>query len=242
MVNSAGKNDLYVYPLSEGAITIEFGNIIDEGIINRVNAFDRLLQQNGLPGMYQTVPAYTSLTVYFDPLVLAADSLPGTTCFDKARSYLLALKDEDTSASKSESAAVVTIPVYYGGVFGSDLEYVASHTKLSADEVIKLHSDVIYKVCMVGFIPGFAYLGGLNPLLEIPRKATPVKVSPGAVGIAGSQTCIYPLETPGGWQIIGRTPLQLFDAKRAQPSLLKAGYKVKFEPISLPDFKKYSDG
>ena len=92
---------------------------------------------------------------------------------------------------------------------------------------------------MIGFIPGFAYLGGLDPLLEIPRKATPVKVAPGAVGITGSQTAIYPLETPGGWQIIGRTPICLFDAGRDQPALLKAGDKVKFERISFPDFEKY---
>src|ERR1700753_3736318 len=164
MLNSAGKNDLYIYPLSEGAITIEFGNVIDEAIINRVNAFDRLLQQKGLPGMYQTVPAYTTLTVYFDPLALLANPLPGATCFDKARNYLSSLDHGGIKASETEPPPIITIPVCYGDALGNDLDYVAAHTKLNINEVIRLHSEIIYKVCMIGFIPGFAYLGGLNPL------------------------------------------------------------------------------
>jgi inhibitor of KinA len=242
MTDLSGKNKLHVYPLSECAITIEFGQTIDDTTVTRVNAFNRLLNQNGLPGMYQTVPAYASLSVFFDPLTLLDSPLPGKTGFDKARGYLLGLNDEGGLPLEGEDSWVITIPVCYGGGFGDDLGYVAAHSQLNSDAVIKLHSETVYKVCMVGFIPGFAYLGGLNPLLEIPRKGTPVKVAPGAVGIAGSQTGIYPLETPGGWQIIGRTPLCLFDAKRSQPSLLKAGDRVKFEPITFSEFEKYSNG
>jgi len=242
MIDLPGKGTLQVYPISEGAVTIEFGKTIDEDILNRVNAFDRLLQQNGLPGMYQTVPAYASLTVFFDLQTLLDAPLPGKTGFDKARAYLLGMNEQVSEFEEAGQSKIITIPVCYGSPFGDDLEYVAGYTKLNSAAVIKLHSEVVYKVCMIGFIPGFAYLGGLNPLLEIPRKATPVKVSPGAVGIAGSQTGIYPLETPGGWQIIGRTPLRLFDAKRSQPSLLKTNDKVKFEPISLSAFEKYSSG
>jgi inhibitor of KinA len=242
MIDLPGKSALKMYPLSECAVTIEFGNVIDDATVKRVNAFDRLLNQKGLPGMYQTVPAYASLTVFFDLLTLLNSPLPGKTAFEKARGYLLGINEDDASPVEAGETAIVTIPVCYGGVFGDDLEYVAAYSQLDTESVIKLHSEAIYKVCMVGFIPGFAYLGGLNPLLEIPRKATPVKVAPGAVGIAGSQTGIYPLETSGGWQIIGRTPLCLFDAKRPQPSLLKAGDKVKFEPISHSEFEKYSGG
>jgi inhibitor of KinA len=242
MIDQAGKNELQVYPLSEGAVTVEFGKMIDDAIINRVNTFNRLLNQKGLPGMYQTVPAYASLTIFFDPLALFNANLPGKTGFDKAKMYLLGLNEENSRSPDQDKSIVITIPVCYGGVFGTDLEYVTSYSKMTAGEVIRLHSEIVYKVCMVGFIPGFAYLGGLNPLLQIPRKPAPVKVAPGAVGIAGSQTGIYPLETPGGWQIIGRTPVCLFDAKRPQPSLLKAGDKVKFKPMSFPDFEKYSGG
>ena len=239
MIDLSGKSDLQIYPINEGAVTIEFGKTIDEDIVDRVNAFDRLLRQKALPGMYQTVPAYTSLTVFFDLLTLLDAPLPGKTGFDKARTYLLGLNEQEGDFEQTGQSKIITIPVCYGGPFGADLEYVADFTKLNSDAVIKLHSEVVYKVCMVGFIPGFAYLGGLNPLLEIPRKATPAKVSPGAVGIAGCQTGIYPLETPGGWQIIGRTPTCLFDAKRPEPSLLKANDKVKFEPISVSEFEKY---
>jgi len=230
---------LQVYPLSEGAVTIAFGNSIDDAILNRVIAYDRLLQQKGLPGMYQTVPAYASLTVFFDPMVLAGSSLRGKTGFEKARDYLLGLNDVDAPLLVETESSVVTIPVCYGGPFGTDLDDVANFTKLSRDEIVKRHIEPVYKVCMIGFIPGFAYLGGLDPLLRIPRKPTPVKVSPGDVGVAGVQTGIYPLETPGGWQIIGRTPLRLFDAARHQPSLLKPGDQVKFAPISFAEFKKY---
>jgi inhibitor of KinA len=242
MIDLSRKSDLQFYPISEGAVTIEFGETIDEDIVNRVNAFDRLLHQKALPGMYQTVPAYTSLTVFFDLLTLLDAPLPGNTGFDKARTYLLGLNEQASDFVESDQSKIITIPVCYGDVFGDDLEYIAGYTKLNSETVIKLHSEAVYKVCMVGFIPGFAYLGGLNPLLEIPRKATPAKVSPGAVGIAGCQTGIYPLETPGGWQIIGRTPMRLFDATRSQPSLLKANDKVKFEPISLSEFEKYRGG
>jgi len=239
MIDLAGKNDLQVYPLSECAVTIEFGKTIDDHILKRVNAFDRLLHQNPLPGMYQTVPAYASLTVFFDLLLLANAPLPGKSGFDKARTYLLGLNEETGLSLDTAETSVVTIPVCYAAALGTDLEYVAARTGLSAEEVIRLHSEAVYKVCMIGFIPGFAYLGGLNPLLAIPRKGTPVKVQPGAVGITGTQTCVYPLETPGGWQIIGHTHVRMFDPNRLRPALLKAGDLVRFEPVSLADFEKY---
>jgi inhibitor of KinA len=236
--SDTAPNDFTIYPISESAVTIEFGNTIDEGLMDRIGRFNQLLHQKPFPGMYDIVPAYTTLSVFFDPMVLFyRDELPGAGCFEKISGYLKGLKEEIGPAPSVENE-IVNIPVCYGGALGPDLEYVASYHQLTVGDVIRLHSTAVYKVYMIGFIPGFAYMGGLIDLLETPRKDTPRKAVPaGAVGIAGKQTGIYPLETPGGWQIIGQTPVKLFDANREQPALLKAGDRVKFEQISLSEFK-----
>jgi len=243
MINIADNRDLTIYPISEGAVSVEFGEAIDESVMQQVNGFNKLLNEIPFPGMRQTVPAYTTLSVFYDPLVLIEGTLPGITCYEKVCRYLQQLmKGYELSIATVEDD-LVNVPVCYGHPFGPDLDYVAVYHKLTADEVIRLHSSAVYKVYMIGFIPGFAYMGGLAAALETPRKATPAKAVPaGAVGIAGKQTGIYPLETPGGWQIIGQTPVQLFNAERQPPALLKAGDRVKFEPISLADFKKYRKG
>ena len=233
-------NDFIIYPISECAVTVEFGNTIDERLMRRIIRFNQSLLQKPFPGMLTTVPAYTTLTVFFNPLELInKNDLPGISCFDKVSGYLKSLRDENNPTPVTENE-IITIPVYYGGSAGPDIEYVATYHNLTINEVIALHRQPVYKVYMIGFIPGFAYMGGLNETLYTPRKATPRKAVPaGAVGIAGQQTGIYPLETPGGWQIIGQTPLNLFDAARNPPALLKAGDRVRFEPISLSEFKNY---
>jgi inhibitor of KinA len=229
-----------IYPLCEYALTIEFGNSIDESVFEKVIAFNDLVHAAPFPGVYQTVPAYASLTVFFDPLVVSRNiKFPGKTCFDKVRNYLASLEVVDNQSSHFLGGETVSVPVCYSDDFGPDLQLLAEHTKLEAAEVIRIHCEPIYTVFMIGFIPGFAYLGGLNPLLRSPRRESPRKRVPaGSVGIAGDQTGIYPLDTPGGWQIIGQTPLQLFNPGRQQPSLLKAGDRVRFEPISAEAFKK----
>jgi inhibitor of KinA len=239
-MTEAAANPLVFYPLGENALTIEFGSIIDEAISNRVTAFNRLLNQMPFPGMYQTVAAYATLTVFFDPVtVISQKDITGTTCFEKVRNYLQGIEIEDAQ-NQADDGDVITIRVCYGGEYGPDLQYVAEYHQLSPEEVIQLHSAAVYKVYMIGFVPGFAYMGGLDARLETPRKAMPRNaVQPGSVGIAGAQTGIYPLETPGGWQIIGRTPLKMFDAARKQPALLNAGDRVKFEPVDSADFEKY---
>ena len=235
----AGPNDFTIYSISEKAVSVAFGNAIDEQILQRISNFNQALQQKPLPGMYSTVPAYTTLSVFFDPLqVIQADGLFGTTCFERVSGYLKQM--ENTDNVQAIESDVITIPVCYGGEFGPDLEEVAALHHLSTDKIVELHTSAIYTVYMIGFVPGFAYLGGMPEVLASPRKATPRKAIPaGSVGIAGKQTGIYPLITPGGWQIIGQTPLKLFNADREQPALLKAGDKVKFEPVSLADFKTY---
>lgn len=235
------KNKFCIYSLNERAVTIEFGTVISEYVWQRVNSFGRLVGQHPFTGFYTSVPAYTTLTVFYDPLLVSRSvDMPGVDCFDKVSTYLTKLHRQKKN-SPLLTGDKITIPVCYEEQFGTDLHEVATLNNLSIADVIRIHTAVTYKVYMIGFIPGFAYLGGMNNRLATPRKQTPRKDVPaGAVGIAGEQTGIYPLQTPGGWQIIGQTPLLLFDVKREQPSLLKAGVEVAFKPISLAEFNDLS--
>ncbi|WP_295654042.1 5-oxoprolinase subunit PxpB [uncultured Mucilaginibacter sp.] len=230
-----------IYSLSESAVTIEFGNEISEDILQRISSFNKRLLEQSLPGFYSSVPAYTTLSVFFDPSqVAASNTLTGADCFEKVSQYLTSLKDK-VQDSLTVAAPMITIPVCYGGGFGMDLDEVAEIHQLTAQQVIDIHTKNVYKVYMIGFVPGFAYMGGMYEQIATPRKATPRKTIPaGSVGIAGKQTGIYPLATPGGWQIIGRTPLKMFDAGREQPSLLKAGDNVVFKAIGSEEFEYLS--
>lgn len=199
-----------------------------------------MLHHHPFPGLLTTVPAYSTLSVFYDALqVMQAPELHGRDCFEKVQNYLLGLKEQ--AADESTSAVIpITIPVCYGGSFGPDVEELAALHNLSVQRVIDIHTAATYTVYMIGFVPGFAYMGGMDEQLATPRKQTPRQAIPaGSVGIAGKQTGIYPLETPGGWQIIGRTPLKLFDANRKQPALLKAGDMVKFKPVTPLEFDQY---
>jgi inhibitor of KinA len=225
-----------IYALSERAVTVEFGQHINEGTLNQIRNFDIALQQNPFPGFSSTVPAYTTLTVYYDPLALSCSGLPGADGFAKVSAHLQGIHAQQKSTATTPGDTI-TIPVCYGAELGPDIEDVARHNQLTVNEVINLHNAAIYTVYMIGFVPGFAYLGGMDARLATPRKVSPRKAVPaGAVGIAGEQTGVYPMQTPGGWQLIGQTTVKLFDANRLQPSLLKAGDKVKFQPISPEEF------
>lgn len=232
-----------IYYLSESAVTIEFGKEIGEGTLQRINNFNRALLEDPFPGFRTSVPAYVTLSVFFDPLqVIASKELTGVDCYEKVKVFLEKLQKNPVHVTTSKADAL-TIPVCYGDGFGPDLEEVAKVNKLTTQEVIDLHSNAVYKVYMIGFVPGFAYLGGMDGRIAMPRKPTPRKaVSAGAVGIAGEQTGIYPLETPGGWQIIGQTPLKMFDAGRTQPAVLKAGDNVVFKPITKQEFDALLNG
>lgn len=229
-----------IYSLNEHAVTVHFGNEISDVLAQEIRYFNQVLYQNAFIGFKTTVPAYATLTVFFDPLMVFFSDLPGSNNFDKVSSYLIQLNTLRINLSPTKGETI-TIPVYYGGDFGPDLNEVSLHTKLGVDEIIKIHSSVIYKVYMIGFVPGFPYLGEMDHRLATPRKTHPRGIVPaGSVGIAGAQTGIYPLKTPGGWQIIGKTPAVLLDAKRKQPSLLKAGDEVVFKPITLKEFDHLS--
>ncbi|WP_207421050.1 5-oxoprolinase subunit PxpB [Desertivirga brevis] len=226
-----------IYYLSEKALTLEFGNEINEGTSLKINRFHSILKIFPFEGLLAVVPAYTTLSIFYDPVtVIGSKSLSGLDCFERISDYLVEIESKDQEIETREGE-MISIPVYYGGEQGPDLQAVAEHTKLSPEEIISLHSSAAYRVYMIGFTPGFAYLGGMPEQLATPRKTTPARaVSAGSVGIAGVQTGIYPLTSPGGWQIIGQTPLKLFDANRSNPTLVKAGDTVKFSAVSLEEF------
>ena len=224
------------YALNEKSATIVFGNEISLALANTIARFDRALKAKPFPGLITTVPAYASLTVWYDPLVVRTAALTGRSNFDKVAEYLKTLKVTDGGAAAN--VRQFNLPVCYEGEFAPDLEEVARHAKLDADEVVNIHSSATYIVYMIGFVPGFAYLGGMDVRLSSPRKKSPRAVVPaGSVGIAGEQTGIYPLATPGGWQLIGRTAPVLFDLSRADAALLRAGDEINFHPVSAAEFK-----
>ena len=233
--NSAGLFEIYA--LSEKAITLDFGSVIDETLLKQVTDFKHILSQHPFPGLIAVVPAYASLSIFYEPVAVYKSSLPGINSYDKVSAYLQSLAGKNHTPLTHQSS-VINIPACYGNNWGPDLDYVAGINNLSTDEVIKLHSAAEYKVYMIGFIPGFAYLGGMAEAIAAPRKPSPRRYVPaGSIGIAGNQTGIYPLDSPGGWQVIAQTPLKMFDANRANPSLLKAGDIVKFQPVSFSEFR-----
>lgn len=232
---------LKIYGLSEKSVTITFGTAIDHDLLCLITDFNESLLRNPFCGLITTVPAYTTLTIFFDPLSVMLSDLPGEVCFEKVSAHLNKIEQIKREKSKVIANKLV-IPVCYGGDFGQDLFTVARANKLTETEVIDIHTVGQYIVFMIGFVPGFAYMGGMDSRLSTPRKEVPnVKIPAGSVGIAGNQTGIYPMETPGGWQIIGKTPLKMFDVNRSQPSFLKGGDMVTFRAIGVEEFNAYTE-
>ncbi|MGH7447640.1 MAG: 5-oxoprolinase subunit PxpB, partial [Longimicrobiales bacterium] len=208
-----------ILPLGDSALLIELGNAIDAATHARVRTAFEALAAAALPGVLDIVPAYTGLAVHYEPLTFAPEASP----YDEARRGALAVLTDLVVASLPQGR-LVEIPVRYGGPDGPDLDHVARHTRLSAAEVAALHASVEYTVYMIGFAPGFAYLGGLPPRLATPRRSSPRQAVPaGSVGIAGAQTGIYPLVSPGGLQIIVRKDERLFRPELIPPTLLRIG-------------------
>ncbi|QYR22908.1 5-oxoprolinase subunit PxpB [Paenibacillus sp. sptzw28] len=184
------------------------------------------------------VAAYETVTIVYDPMRLAGLFPEERLPYERAAAEVLQILAVE-SAQPAAEARLIDIPVCYGGIYGPDLRESAARSELSEEHFIERHASGSYIVTMIGFMPGFPYLTGLPPQLAQPRKAAPrSRVPAGSVGIAGSQTGVYPLESPGGWQLIGRTPLKLFDYRRESPSLLQAGDRVRFVPI---DGKRMAD-
>lgn len=217
--------------LSDSALTVEIGDGITLRTHKLVLAYSAAIDQAALPGVVEVVPAYRSATVYFDPL--RADA----TTLTKQIQDLITNKTD----APSRPATTHIIPVWYGGAAGPDLRDVAQQADLTPAAASRLHASVTYRVYMLGFSPGFPYLGRVPERIATPRLSTPrQQVTPGSVGIAGTQTGIYPQASPGGWRIIGRTPVRLFSLTRPKPFLLEPGDLVRFVPIDENEFGRLS--
>jgi inhibitor of KinA len=227
-----------ISPLGDAALIISFGNKIDENINRKVYTFSRLIKEARINGIYDIVPAYSSIAVHYNPIVLMMRSL-GETAYEslKKQLQLLPFKDAEEITAPIRK---LRIPVCYAARFGWDLEYMSGVTNLPVADIVRLHTSCIYKVYMIGFLPGFAYMGEVDERIAVARKTEPrLQIEQGYVGIAGKQTGIYPLTSPGGWQIIGRTPLLIFDKQKEKPALFAPGDEVEFFSISEDEFENY---
>ena len=230
--------DAKIVQASEDSLQIQFEQKICPEVNSRISAFVKTFEYiaKDIAGVLEVLPTYCSVSIYFDEAICQISLLK-----DLAQKALQ--KSEEEKTESTDSARTITIPVCYEGQeFAPDLEKVALHAKLSKEEVIKLHSSSDYLIYMMGFLPGFPYLGGMNPQLETPRLETPrTKIPAGSVAIGGAQTGLYPVESPGGWNIIGRTPLRLFDVKRKPFFLYEAGDKIRFLPITREEFENFDE-
>jgi KipI family sensor histidine kinase inhibitor len=215
------------FPLGDTAFIVRFGNAISVQTHKVLRAYKIKVEKANVCGVTAVVPAYTDLMVCYNPMVIS---------FSDLVSELKKLYNE-TGQEAIEQSRIVKIPVLYGGEFGPDIEYVAKHNEISVKEVIRLHSSTKYLIYMLGFTPGFCYLGGLPQEIATPRKAVPrKKITAGSVGIAGMQTGIYPIDSPGGWQLIGRTPVEVFNINRKPEVLFEAGNYIQFVPVTKHEY------
>lgn len=226
------ENGIEIFQTTETSALIEFGSEINPEINKKIRIFCSYLDKNSFNGMVEYIPAFCSVSVVYDPL-----ESPYSKVYSILNDIILKL-----NFNQIFEKHIVKIPVCYGDEFGPDIENVAKRSNLTTTQVIKIHSASEYLVYMIGFAPGFPYLGGMSEKISAPRLNTPRQVIPrGSVGIAGMQTGVYPMETPGGWQLIGRTPLKLFDINKNPKSLLSSGDIVKFYPISYQEYLKLQE-
>jgi len=210
---------------------------VDPALSAQIAALAQKLRDSLPIGVLDIVPAYATLALHYDPAAVGAGVSPFEALSETIGTWL-----QTQTFDTAQTGRLIEIPVCYGGAYGEDLAALAASRGLSPEEVIALHSGATYHVHMLGFVPGFAYLGGLDSRLATPRRDTPrPRVPAGSVAIADEQTAVYPLETPGGWQLIGRTPVRLFRPDASPPSLLAAGDSVRFVPISAETFDRQRD-
>lgn len=214
------------------ALTMEFGNSISKEVNNKIRSITVAIETRNIKGIVELVPTYRSLMIHYNPLKISYDELINA----------LQQLERQLETIELPAAQVVEIPTLYGGEYGPDIENVANHNQLKLEDVINIHTSNEYLIYMLGFTPGFPYLGGMDPKIATPRLESPrTKINAGSVGIAGGQTGIYPIDSPGGWQIIGRTPIPLFDSQREIPILLKAGNYIIFRSIGENEYKEIEE-
>ncbi|MDF2948472.1 MAG: pxpB [Sedimentibacter sp.] len=211
------------------ALNMEFGSNISEEVNKKIRAMALSIEVKALHGIVEMVPTYRSLMIHYDPLKVDFYELVNT----------LKKIEQNLDNIVLPAPEVIEIPTLYGGDCGPDLENVASYNNITVEEVVEIHASKEYLIYMLGFTPGFPYLGGMDTRIATPRLQTPrSRIPGGSVGIAGEQTGIYPVSSPGGWQLIGRTPIKLFDPHRKNPILLKSGNYIKFKSINEEEYKK----
>jgi KipI family sensor histidine kinase inhibitor len=212
-------------------LVVEFGNEISEAVNKKVRNLYLAIHKSQISGIYEMIPTYRSLLIQYNPIEIEVNKLI----------EILVEIENSLDSIDLPKPRIIEIPTIYGGEFGEDLKFVSEHSGMSENEVIKIHSSVDYRIYMLGFSPGFPYLGGMSEKIETPRLKTPrTKIPAGSVGIAGKQTGIYPMESPGGWQLIGRTPLKLYNPKSETPIILQAGDYIRFVPIEKDEYENIS--
>lgn len=209
------------------AVSAEFGNEISTQINNSIRGLVKLLESNPIKGVSECVPTYRSLLINYNPSVISGEKL-----VEKLKTYI-----GNITSAENEKKRIFVIPVCYDDEFAIDIDNVCNHSGLSKEDVIKIHSGTDYLIYMLGFLPGFPYLGGLDKRIHTPRLESPRTVIPaGSVGIGGEQTGIYPLASPGGWQLIGKTPVKPYDPAGSEPIIYSAGDYIRFKPITRAEY------
>lgn len=240
MAFSTIKDTITFHPLGDAAIVIQAGTDISEDIHERVKQLFSCIEQHPFEGYVEAVQAFTNVTVFYEPYkVYQSAQLKqcAISPYEWVKDYIENLLEDNWKEGNQAKRRIVDIPVCYGGELGPDLEEVALINDLTPEEVVRIHTSGTYLVYMIGFAPGFPFLGGLSEKIAAPRRQTPrMSIPKGSVGIAGKQTGVYPISTPGGWQLIGQTPLSLFRPNAERPSLLKAGDEVRFVQLSEKEF------
>ncbi len=225
---SDGSGGVRFLPCGDSALTVEFGSEISPEINKRIKSFTDSVELHAVSGVLDVIPTYRSATIVYDPARIS-----GSRLTKKLRKYLTF-----DDAGKAAEKIVHLLPVCYEGDFAPDIDNVIRHTGLSRDEVVSLHAGTDYLIYMLGFLPGFPYLGGLDARLHTPRLEQPrTRIEPGSVGIGGKQTGVYPLASPGGWQLIGRTPVKPYDPDREKPILYQAGEYIRFFPVTEAQYE-----
>ena len=221
--------NMRILPAGDRALVADFGNVISEDVNRKVNALKKSLLAEKVAGVREMIPTYRSLLVEYNPSVISMQDL----------SRRIEAASLEGAGVEAEKKRVLEIPCCYGGQYGEDLAGLAELTGLSEKEIIDIHAGTEYRVYMLGFLPGFVYLGGMDERIAAPRLKSPrVSIPAGSVGIGGSQTGVYPMASPGGWRLIGMTPVDFYDPKREKPVLCEAGDYIRFVPISPEEYER----
>jgi len=224
--------DIKILTAGDSALLVEFGNEINKEINQKITAVVKIIKEQHIEGIVELIPSFCALVINYDPRVIS---------YDEIKKRVESIFELDIAVGETKKR-VFEIPVCYGGEYGPDIENIANNAGLSVEEVIKIHSSRDYLIYMLGFLPGFCYLGGLDERIHTPRLANPrLKINAGSVGIGGSQTGIYPLDSPGGWQLMGMTPVKTYDPDREVPILVEAGDYIRFIPVDEEEYNRIKE-